>query len=117
IRYCNARDIPIIAGTCTPTEAYNAHRAGADFIKIFPIGLLGPAYIKAMLAPLPMLNIIPTAGVTLENARDFIAAGSVAVGAGASLISPDDLAKANWENVSTRATAFVKAVREARAAT
>ncbi|MFL6595762.1 MAG: bifunctional 4-hydroxy-2-oxoglutarate aldolase/2-dehydro-3-deoxy-phosphogluconate aldolase [Chthoniobacterales bacterium] len=117
IRYCNARDIPIIAGTCTPTEAYNAHRAGADFIKIFPIGLLGPAYIKAMLAPLPMLNIIPTAGVTLENAGDFVAAGSVAVGAGASLISPDDLAKANWENVSTRATAFVKAVREARAAT
>lgn len=115
IRYCNSRDIPIIAGACTPTEAYNAYRAGADFVKIFPVGLIGPGYIKAMLAPLPMLNIIPTAGVTLENTRDFIAAGCVAVGAGASLISPDDLANGNWENMTARATAFVNAVREARA--
>src|SRR5205823_14824510 len=89
IRLCNRYGKPIACGAYSPTEALTAYESGADFIKIFPADQLGPAYIKNLLAPLPMLRIIPTGGVTTETAASFINAGCVALAAGSSLVSKD----------------------------
>ena len=116
IALCNRYSRPIVAGAYTPTEALTAHEAGADFIKIFPADGLGPGYIKALKAPLPQLQIIPTGGVDVNTAGDFIKAGCAAVAAGSSLVSKDVLKSGDWMRLSEVARAFVKAVAEARAA-
>lgn len=105
---------PIMLGAYTPTEAQLAHEAGADFIKIFPADGLGPNYIKALRAPLPHLRIVPTGGVDLKTIGDFFKAGSVAVGAGSSLISKDVLEKDDWATLTRVASEFAKAARSAR---
>src|SRR3954452_10083869 len=97
IALCRRYSKPIVCGAYTPTEALAAHEAGADFIKLFPAETLGPAYIKALKAPLPQLQIIPTGGVTTKTAGDFIKAGCAAVAAGSSLVSKDILAKKDWK--------------------
>ena len=85
---------PVACGAYTPTEALTAHEAGADFIKLFPADGLGPKYIQnILLGPLPMLRIIPTGGVTVETAGDFLKAGCAALGAGSSLIAKEFLKK------------------------
>ena len=105
---------PVISGAYTPTECFAAHEAGADFVKLFPAEGLGAAYIKSLRAPLPMLRIIPTGGVTPETAFSFIEAGCVALGAGTSLVSKEILEKRDWPALRARAEKFVSAVREAR---
>ena len=77
IAFCREHNLPIACGCLTPTEALAAHRAGADFIKLFPSDGLGPGYVRALLAPLPFLKIIPTGGVSLDNLAAFLQAGSV----------------------------------------
>ena len=114
IALCNRYSVPIVSGAYTPTEALTAHEAGADFIKIFPADGLGPNYIKALRAPLPQLQIIPTGGVDVTTAGDFIRAGCAAVAAGSSLVSKDILQSGNWAKLSDTARAFVDAVAEAR---
>ncbi|MDQ3624551.1 MAG: bifunctional 4-hydroxy-2-oxoglutarate aldolase/2-dehydro-3-deoxy-phosphogluconate aldolase [Verrucomicrobiota bacterium] len=114
IRICNRYGKPIICGAFTPTEALLAHESGADFIKLFPVEQVGPAYIKNLLAPLPMLQIVPTGGVTPETAVDFIEAGCVALGAGASLVSRDALARQDWAGITATAKRFVEAIQAAR---
>lgn len=111
---CNRYSIPIVCGAYTPTEALTAHEAGADFIKIFPADSLGPGYIKALLAPLPQLRIIPTGGVDLHTAGDFIQAGCVAVAAGSSLVSKTILKTNDWSTLTQTAQSMVKAVAQAR---
>lgn len=115
IALCNRYSIPIIAGAYTPTEALAAHEAGADFIKIFPADSLGPGYIRALKAPLPQLQIIPTGGVDVKTTGDFIRAGCSAVAAGSSLVSKSVLHSADWKTLTTTARAFVEAVHAARA--
>ena len=115
IRVCHRYGKPIISGAYTPTECLFAHESGADFVKLFPAEQLGPAYIKSILAPLPMLRIIPTGGVTPETAAAFLEAGSVALGAGSALVSKDILKKRDWPALTARAAAFVRAIRSARA--
>ncbi len=78
IENAHAMDRPVMLGAYTPSEAQAAHEAGSDFIKIFPADSLGPSYIKALLAPLPHLKIIPTGGVNLDTMESFLLAGSVA---------------------------------------
>ena len=88
-----------IARSClahTPTEAQTAHEAGSDFIKIFPADTLGPGYIKALLAPLTHLRIIPTGGVNLDTMESFLTAGSAALGIGSSLLKKDIIENENW---------------------
>lgn len=114
IRMCNRYGIPIASGAYTPTEALLGHQSGADFIKIFPADQLGPTYIKNVLAPLPMLQIIPTGGVTVDTAASFIDAGCVALAAGSSLVSKEVLQKRDWKKLSETASAFVDAIRRAR---
>jgi len=116
IRLCNRAGKPIASGALTPTEAWLGHESGADFIKLFPAELGGPGYIRSLLAPLPMLRIIPTGGVTPETCGDFLRAGSVALGAGSALVSREILAASDWPQLTARAMRFVAAVRAAREA-
>lgn len=107
----HAADRPVMLGAYTPTEAQLAHEAGADFVKIFPADGLGPNYIKALRAPLPHLRIVPTGGVDLNTAAEFLKAGCVALGVGSSLVSAEILRDANWAELTRRAKAFVDLVR------
>lgn len=106
----HAADRPIMLGAYTPTEAQLAHEAGADFVKIFPADGLGPGYIKAIRAPLPHLRIVPTGGVDLNTASDFLKAGCAALGVGSSLITREILANDDWLALTRLARAFVAAV-------
>ena len=108
----NAADLPIACGAYTPTEALAAHRAGADFVKIFPADSIGIGGIKAMLAPLPFLKVIPTGGVQLDNIREFLDIGCPAVAVGSGML-PKNLVDANkWDELAETAAQFVKAVSE-----
>lgn len=115
ISFCNRNEIAIIAGAYTPTEALTAHEAGADFVKIFPAEGLGVKYIKSVLAALPQLRIIPTGGVDVNTAGDFIKAGCVAVAAGSCLVSKDILKNKDWKTLTESAAACVAAVQVAKA--
>jgi 2-dehydro-3-deoxyphosphogluconate aldolase/(4S)-4-hydroxy-2-oxoglutarate aldolase len=105
---------PIASGAFTPTECLLAHESGADFVKLFPADVGGPAYIKSILTPLPMLRIVPTGGVTPETAAAFLKAGSTALGAGSSLVSKEILQNRDWAELTKRARDFVDAVRKAK---
>ena len=100
IQAAHASDKPVMLGAYTPTEAQTAHEAGADFIKIFPADKLGPAYVKALRAPLPHLKIVPTGGVDLNTATDFLQAGCAALGVGGSLLTAEILRTENWTELN-----------------
>lgn len=110
---CNLYQIPYMPGCYTITEVTNALKAGADVIKIFPGSAASPSYFKAVHGPLPQANLMPTGGVDIGNAADWIKAGAVAVGTGSSLTAPAK--KGDYEGVVANAAAFVKAVADARA--
>lgn len=115
IALCRRYSKPVLCGCYTPTEALNAHEAGADFIKLFPVDSLGPTYIKAIKAPLPQLEVIPTGGVTVDTCGDFIKAGCAAVAAGSSLVSAEILKNREWDLLRARAASFVANIQAARA--
>ncbi len=107
---------PIMAGALTPTEVLAAWQAGADIVKIFPCGPVGGAkYIKALKGPFPQIEMIPTGGVNLETAPDFIKAGTVAVAVGSELIDLKSLREGNFDGIIANARLYVEAVRAARA--
>jgi 2-dehydro-3-deoxyphosphogluconate aldolase / (4S)-4-hydroxy-2-oxoglutarate aldolase len=114
IAFCNRVGKPIFSGSYTPTEAQTAFELGADFIKIFPADGLGPKYIQAIRGPLPHLKIVPTGGVDINTAGDFIKAGCVAVAAGSSLGSKDILKNQDWAKLTDLASQFIAAVAKAR---
>lgn len=101
-------------GAFTPTEMLRAWAGGADVVKVFPSAAVGPNYIRDVLAPLPHLRLMPTGGVDARNAADWIRAGAVCVGAGASLVPKDALARGDWPAITANARAFVAAVAAAR---
>ena len=105
----------MMAGALTPTEVMNAWKAGADFVKIFPCGELGGAnYIKALRGPFPQIPMVPTGGVNLETAADFILAGAVALGVGGELISSAALNAGNTHVICESARRFIEVVQNAR---
>ena len=108
VEAAHAAHKPVMLGAYTPTEAQTAHEAGADFIKIFPADKLGPSYIKALRAPLPHLKIVPTGGVDLNTAADFLKAGCAALGVGGSLLTAEILKTGNWAELTRLAKAFVE---------
>jgi len=115
IEICNRYGVPVATGAMTPTEALTAHELGSDFVKIFPSENLGVAHIKSILAPLPMLQLIPTGGVTPQNVADYFSAGCAAVGAGSTLLTREILASSDWASLSALAAEFVTAAWKARA--
>ena len=114
IRLCNRYGVPVMPGCYTPTEALTAWEAGADMIKLFPADALGPKFVKALLAPLPQLEIVPVGGVDLTNAADFIRAGAAALGVGSSLITPSLLDAGDLAELTRRAAAFIDVVKNGR---
>lgn len=114
IQVCNRYGKPVACGAFTPTEALTAHEQGADFVKIFPADQVGPTYIKNILAPLPMLRIIPTGGVTVETAEAFLKAGCAALAAGSNLVGKEAMKNKDWESIKRNAAEFVEAVTRAK---
>jgi 2-dehydro-3-deoxyphosphogluconate aldolase / (4S)-4-hydroxy-2-oxoglutarate aldolase len=110
IAACRGRGTPILCGAFTPSEALEAHEAGADMVKIFPARLGGPKYISDILAPLPFLKLVPTGGVGPENARAYLEAGAAAVGIGGNLVSAATVAAGDWATITAVARACVAAV-------
>lgn len=107
---------PCMAGALTPTEVVTAWQAGTDLVKIFPCGLLGgPKYIKALKGPFPQIEFIPTGGVNLETAPEFIKAGAAAVAVGSELVDLKALRENRPESIASNARLYVEAVRAARA--
>ena len=114
IDLCHRYDVAVMPGCFTPTEILAAWEAGADVVKVFPATALGPAYFKDIRGPLPQVKLMPTGGVTLDNAGDWIAAGAVAIGAGTSMVDAKAVAAGDWAAITRRAASFVEAVRRAR---
>ncbi len=98
-------------GAFTPTEVYNAHQFGADFIKLFPAGNLGVSYMKAVLAPMPPMRIVPTGGINLDNARTWLDAGASALGVGSSLVDPKLIEEEDFDGLTELARKFASLVQ------
>ena len=116
IALCRRYSVPILPGALTPTEVVTAWQAGADAVKVFPCGAVGGAsYIKALKAPLPQIELVPTGGVSLKTAADFIKAGSFALGVGADLVDVQAIREGKASVITERAREYVRIVKEARA--
>src|SRR6266478_2734674 len=108
-------DLLIMAGALTPSEIMEASKSGADFVKVFPCGSLGgPKYIQALRGPFPLIPMVPTGGVNLETAADYIRAGAAALGVGGEMIAKDALKARDGDVISKLAALFVDLVRDAR---
>ena len=114
---CCEADCAVMPGAFTPTEILQAWEAGADIVKVFPSTSLGPTYVKDLRGPLPQVRLMPTGGVTRENAGAWIRAGAVAIGAGSSLVDPAAVQSGRFDIVRDNARAFVEAVAIARGQT
>src|SRR2546423_9455289 len=115
IAYCRGMDVVVMPGALTPTEVVQAWTAGADFVKVFPAGAVGGAnYIKALKAPLPQIELVPTGGVSLTTAGEFIRAGAAAVGVGTDLVDIKAIREGQASLITERAKQFVEIVRQAR---
>jgi 2-dehydro-3-deoxyphosphogluconate aldolase/(4S)-4-hydroxy-2-oxoglutarate aldolase len=114
IALCNRYSIPVMPGCFTPSEALTAWEAGADMIKLFPASNGGVDLVKAILAPLPDLEIVPVGGVNLDNAADYIRKGAAALGVGRSLVNQKPLDDDKLDELVQRAAAFVKEVQKGR---
>ena len=116
IECCRRYGVAVLPGALSPTEVVQAWTAGADLVKVFPAGALGGAsYLKALKAPLPHIELVPTGGVSLKTAADFIKAGASALGVGADLVDLKAIRDGQASVVTERAKQFVQIVREARA--
>jgi len=105
----------VCPGALTPTEIWTAWQAGADFVKVFPVSCVGgPAYIKAIRAPLPQVRLMAVGGVEASTAASYIAAGAAAVGLGHSLINTQLIKQAAWDRITQTARQCVEAVAQAR---
>lgn len=114
IAACHERDVPAMPGCFTPTEILEAWDAGADVVKVFPATALGPTYLKDVRAPLPQVKLMPTGGVTLDNAGDWLRAGAVAVGVGTALLDAKAIAAADYGVLRANAERIVANVRAAK---
>jgi len=115
VKLANRAGSLIMAGALTPTEVITAWKAGSDFVKIFPCGNVGgPGYIKALKAALPQIPMVPTGGVNLTTAAQFLAAGASALGIGGELISASALKAGDLQAITAAARQYVAIVREAR---
>ena len=111
---CKRYGKPTVAGALTPSEMLSVWEAGADLVKVFPASVVGGAkYIKAVLAPLPQLRLVPVGGVSADNAAEFIQAGASAVAVGGNLVNKNAVAKGDWTAITAEAHRLVAAVQGA----
>ena len=116
IALCHRYSAPVMPGVLTPTEVITAWSAGADFVKVFPCGAVGGAsYIKNLKGPFPQIKMIPTGGVSLKTAAEFLKAGASALGVGTDLVDVNAIRAGNTNVVTDRAKEFIEIVRNARA--
>lgn len=115
IALCQRYSAPVMPGVLTPTEVITAWSAGADMVKVFPCGAVGGAsYVKNLKGPFPQIKIIPTGGVSLKTAADFIAAGASALGVGTDLVNVKAIKEGNPQVVTEAAEQYIKIIKEAR---
>jgi 2-dehydro-3-deoxyphosphogluconate aldolase / (4S)-4-hydroxy-2-oxoglutarate aldolase len=107
----------VLLGAFTPTEILSAHEAGADLVKVFPADTLGPVFIRGVLGPMPFLRLVPTGGITPENAGEWLRAGAAAVGLGSALVDPKRVASGDFDALTERARQLVANVAAARGRT
>ena len=115
IEICRRYSVPVMPGALTPTEVVTAWEAGADVVKVFPCSALGGAkYLKALKAPLPQIELIPTGGVSLATAAEFLAAGAFALGVGGDLVNPQAIADGKPEFITQTARDYMTIIRKFR---
>jgi 2-dehydro-3-deoxyphosphogluconate aldolase / (4S)-4-hydroxy-2-oxoglutarate aldolase len=111
---CHRAGAAVMPGCFSPTEILAAWDAGADIVKVFPATALGPTFFKDVRGPLPRVKLMPTGGVSLENAGDWIRAGAVAIGVGSALVDAKLVSAGDYAAITDRAKRFVERVRSAR---
>jgi len=111
---CHERGVPAMPGCFTPTEILDAWDAGADIVKVFPSTALGPTFIKDVGAPLPQVKLMPTGGVSIDNAADWLRAGAVAVGIGSALVDAAAVKAGDFASLTRRAEQIMASVNEVR---
>ena len=113
VELCQRYDIAVLPGALTPTEVINAWQCGADVVKVFPANALGGAkYLKSLKAPLPQVALIPTGGVSLASAQEFLEAGALALGVGAELVDLKAIADGNPGKITDTARQYIKIVQD-----
>ena len=116
IELCKRYSKVVMPGALTPTEVVTAWQAGADIVKIFPSEITGPKYLKALHGPLPHIRLMPTGGVNLETAAEFLRCGACALGVGSSLVDPKVVASGDLKKIESLARQYVQIVKEFTAA-
>jgi 2-dehydro-3-deoxyphosphogluconate aldolase/(4S)-4-hydroxy-2-oxoglutarate aldolase len=112
IELCKRYSKVVMPGALTPTEVLTAWQAGADIVKIFPSEITGPKYLKALHGPLPHIRLMPTGGVNLETAAEFLRSGACALGIGSSLVDPKVVASGDLKKIETLARQYVQIVKD-----
>jgi 2-dehydro-3-deoxyphosphogluconate aldolase/(4S)-4-hydroxy-2-oxoglutarate aldolase len=114
IRVCRRYDKLVMPGAFTPTEVLTAWEAGADIIKVFPADIVGPAFFKALRGPLPQVKLMPTGGVDLNTAADFLKAGAVCLGVGSQLVDAAAITSGNFARITETAKQYIEIVKRHR---
>jgi 2-dehydro-3-deoxyphosphogluconate aldolase/(4S)-4-hydroxy-2-oxoglutarate aldolase len=117
IEHCNREGVAVLPGALTPTEIWTAWQAGADVVKVFPASAVGGAkYLKAIKAPLPEIELVPTGGVSLATAQEFLEAGAFALGVGGELVDAGAIRAGKPEVVTENARKYLAIVKQVKAA-
>lgn len=114
IEICKRYSVAVISGAMTPTEAFAGWQAGADVVKVFPGGVGGPRFFRDMKGPLPQIKLMPTGGVNLETAPEFIKAGAYAVGVGGALVGEEVIKSGDYKSLQNNARRFLEVISDAR---
>jgi 2-dehydro-3-deoxyphosphogluconate aldolase / (4S)-4-hydroxy-2-oxoglutarate aldolase len=114
IKLCRRYDKLVMPGAFTPTEVVTAWEAGADIVKVFPADVVGPAFFKALRGPLPQVKLMPTGGVDLTTAAEFLKAGAVCLGVGGQLVDPKAVASGDFARITQLAKQYVEIVKQQR---
>ncbi|HEV3436269.1 MAG TPA: bifunctional 4-hydroxy-2-oxoglutarate aldolase/2-dehydro-3-deoxy-phosphogluconate aldolase [Gemmata sp.] len=112
IKLCRRYDKLVMPGAFTPTEVVTAWEAGADIVKVFPADVVGPAFFKALRGPLPQVKLMPTGGVDLTTAAEFLKAGAVCLGVGGQLVDPKAVATGDFARITQLAKQYVEIVKQ-----
>lgn len=115
VELCQRYSVAVLPGALTPTEIVTAWQAGADVIKVFPANAMGGAsYLRSLSGPLPQVRLIPTGGISVSTARDFLSAGAFALGVGADLVSVEAIKAGHPESIVEKASQYLRIIRDYR---